>query len=69
MNISEITGTEGDTVQMQDIFRYQQQGFDEKGKVKGYFHATGRIPEFYEDLRSRGLAVDMSIFKDHSKQN
>ena len=69
INICEITGTEGDTVQMQDIFRYQQQGFDEKGKVKGYFHATGRIPEFYEDLRSRGLAVDMSIFQDRSKQN
>ena len=68
-NITEITGTEGDTVQMQDIFRYQQQGFDEKGKVKGYFHATGRVPEFYEDLRARGLAVDMSIFQQKNKPN
>jgi pilus assembly protein CpaF len=62
-NITEITGTEGDMVQMQDIFRFQQQGFDNNGRVKGYFHATGRVPEFYEDLRSRGLSVDMSIFK------
>ena len=68
-NITEITGTEGDMVQMQDIFRYQQQGFDDKGKVKGYFHATGRVPEFYEDLRSRGLAVDMSIFKTQGQPN
>lgn len=62
VNITEITGTEGDTVQMQDIFRYQQQGYDESGKIKGYFHATGRVPEFYEDLRQRGLSVDMNIF-------
>ena len=62
VNITEITGTEGDIVQMQDIFKFQQEGFDEDGKVKGYFHATGRVPEFYEDLRQRGLPVDMSIF-------
>jgi pilus assembly protein CpaF len=60
--ISEITGVESGVVSMQDIFAYQQQGFDEKGKVKGHFHATGRIPEFYEDLRARGIHSDMSIF-------
>ncbi|OGT31672.1 MAG: hypothetical protein A2W28_09155 [Gammaproteobacteria bacterium RBG_16_51_14] len=63
INITEVTGTEGDMVQLQDIFRFQQEGFDEKGMVKGYFHATGAVPEFYEDLRKRGLQVDMSIFK------
>jgi pilus assembly protein CpaF len=62
INITEVTGMEGDTIQLQDIFRFQQEGFDDKGKVKGHYHATGSIPEFYEDLRSRGLAVDMSIF-------
>ncbi|HSR63700.1 MAG TPA: ATPase, T2SS/T4P/T4SS family [Gammaproteobacteria bacterium] len=62
VSISEITGTEGDIVQMQDIFKFQQEGFDEEGRVKGHFHATGRVPEFYEDLRQRGLPVDMSIF-------
>jgi len=62
VNITEITGTEGDMVQMQDIYRFQQEGYDDEGKVKGYYHATGRVPEFYEDLRKRGLSVDMSIF-------
>jgi pilus assembly protein CpaF len=62
INITEVTGMEGDVIQLQDIFRFQQEGFDENGKVKGYFAATGSIPEFYEDLRSRGLAVDMNIF-------
>ncbi len=65
INITEVTGMEGDMIQLQDIFRFQQEGFDEDGKTKGYFTATGSIPEFYEDLRSRGLAVDMNIFDTH----
>jgi pilus assembly protein CpaF len=61
-NITEITGVESGIVSMQDIFRYQQEGFDEAGKVKGHFEATGAIPHFYEEMRQRGLPVDMSIF-------
>jgi len=61
-NITEITGVESGIVSMQDIFRYQQEGFDENGKVKGQFEATGAIPHFYEEMRQRGLPVDMSIF-------
>ncbi len=61
-NITEITGVESGIVSMQDIFRYQQEGFDENGKVKGHFEATGAIPHFYEEMRQRGLDVDMSIF-------
>jgi pilus assembly protein CpaF len=61
-NITEITGVESGIVSMQDIFRYQQEGFDENGKVKGHFEATGAIPHFYEEMRQRGLNVDMSIF-------
>jgi len=62
VNISEVTGVEGSIVQMQDIFRYRQQGFDENGRVRGTFESTGRVPEFYEELRERGVNVDMSIF-------
>jgi len=63
VNISEITGVEGGVVQMQDIFRFQQHGFDSDGRIAGEFVTTGCVPEFYEDLRSRGLDVDMSIFQ------
>ena len=63
VNISEITGVESGVVQMQDIFKFQQKGFDAEGRVAGEFQTTGRIPEFYEELRSRGLKVDMSIFQ------
>ena len=64
VNITEITGVESGIVSMQDIFRYQQEGFDQNGKVKGHFEATGAIPHFYEEMRQRGLDVDMSIFSN-----
>jgi pilus assembly protein CpaF len=62
--ISEVTGVEGSsgTIQMNDIFLYKQKGFDANGKVKGEFVATGQVPQFYEELRERGITVDMSIF-------
>ncbi|HEY3486853.1 MAG TPA: CpaF family protein, partial [Gammaproteobacteria bacterium] len=63
-HISEVTGVEGSsgTIQMNDIFLYKQKGFDSNGKVKGEFVATGQVPHFYEELRERGIKVDMSVF-------
>jgi pilus assembly protein CpaF len=63
-HISEVTGMEGDVITMQDIFTYRQEGFDEQGNVTGRFVPTGFIPKFYEDLRQRGLEVDMGIFRE-----
>jgi pilus assembly protein CpaF len=62
-HITEVTGMEGDIVQLQDIFLFKQEGYDEKGKVKGRYIATGNIPDFYQDLSARGIPVDLSIFK------
>jgi pilus assembly protein CpaF len=62
--ISEITGREGETILMQDIFVFEQSGFDAKGKVVGRFKATGNKPRFIEELRQKGdLRLDMSVFK------
>ena len=63
INITEITGVEAGIVSLQDIFQYQQEGFNETGGLTGRFMATGIVPQFYEDLRQRGIDVDMSIFK------
>ena len=60
--ITEVTGMESGVIQMQDIFRFEQEGYDEDGKLIGQFKATGQVPEFYEQMRKRGLDVDMSIF-------
>jgi pilus assembly protein CpaF len=62
-SITELTGMEQSTIQLNEIFNFQQQGFDENGRVKGYYQATGLIPEFYEELRERGIGVNMDIFQ------
>jgi len=61
--ISEITGREGDVILMQDIFVFEQQGFDNKGKVIGGFKPTGNKPRFTAELKKKGdLRLDMSVF-------
>jgi len=63
-HISEITGIESGTIQLQDIFRFDvrsHRGRD--GKVVGTFGATGAIPEFMEELADRGVDIDLSMFR------
>jgi pilus assembly protein CpaF len=62
-HITEVTGMEGDIIQLQDIFLFKQEGFGADGKVKGKQIATGAIPDFYQDLKDRGLNVDLSVFQ------
>ncbi|MDF3194557.1 ATPase, T2SS/T4P/T4SS family [Pseudomonas sp. 1928-m] len=62
ISITEVTGMEQSTILLNEIFAYQQQGFDELGRVKGHYRATGQIPEFYEALSKRGIGVNMDIF-------
>jgi pilus assembly protein CpaF len=66
-HISEITGMEGEVIQMQDIFLFKQDGYDENGKIKGKFVATGNIPELYQELQQRGISVDLSLFKPEGR--
>lgn len=61
-HITEVTGMEGDIIQLQDIYLYKREGFGADGKVRGRHIATGQIPEFYEELASRGLDIDLKIF-------
>ena len=65
--ISELTGMEGDVVQIQDIMKYHRTGVDEDGRVLGEFRATGIRPRFLSDISTIGLKVDMSIFDPTTK--
>ncbi len=62
-SISEVTGVENSRVQMGEIFRFEQSGYDADGKVRGKLVATGHIPALYEDLRDRGIPVDLEMFQ------
>lgn len=62
-HITEVTGMEGEVISLQDIFLFKQEGFGADGKVKGKHIATGAIPDFYQDLKNRGMDVDLSVFQ------
>ena len=63
VKISEITGREGEVIQMQDIFVFVQEGFDEEFHIRGHFEATGNVPRFIENLREAGdLRLDLKVF-------
>jgi pilus assembly protein CpaF len=64
-HISEITGTSGDVVSMQDLFLFEQRGTAADGKVKGRFYATGIVPKFAEKLKAAGTPLDLNLL-DHS---
>jgi len=62
ISLSEVTGMEGDTVTMQDIFVFQQSGVDGQGHVTGQFRATGIRPRFQDRLVAHGQAVSDEIY-------
>lgn len=66
--VSEVTGMEKDVVVMQDMFIFKQTGLDAKGKVLGYFTATGSVPTFIDEVRTRGLQLDRSVFTQQVEQ-
>ena len=56
-SISEITGMEGETVAMQEIFQFERVGIDSMGKVLGRFRGTGIRPRFAERLKQYGMQL------------
>ena len=62
--ITEIVGMEGDTIVMQDIFRFVQEGIDSDGKAFGHFQSTGVRPKCIEHLESAGVKLPPSIFAE-----
>jgi pilus assembly protein CpaF len=63
-SISEITGMEGETITMQEIFLYERTGVDSQGQVIGRFKPTGIRPRFAERLKSHGLQLPRVFFEE-----
>ncbi len=63
-SISEITGMEGETITMQEIFQYERTGVDQQGQVLGRFRPTGIRPRFAERLKSCGLQLPRVFFEE-----
>ena len=62
-HITELTGTTGDVVSMQDIFLFEKHGIGKDGKVLGRFFATGIVPKFAEKLKDAGIPLAMNLLE------
>ncbi|QGJ71442.1 Secretion ATPase protein, type II secretion system protein E [Planctomycetales bacterium 10988] len=63
LQVSELTGMEGDTITMHDIFIFHQTGVDENGNTQGYFAATGNRPHCTQRLKATGNALPDDFFE------
>ncbi len=68
-HITEVVGMEQDTVVMQDIYKYVQDGIDEAGAARGRFVATGIRPNFMHRLESVGIRLPGSAFRERVMLN
>lgn len=60
--ITEIFGMEGETITMQDIFHFEQQGINENGRIIGELVPTGLRPKYLERLHAHGVDAPMELF-------
>jgi pilus assembly protein CpaF len=63
VSIEEITGIEGDVIQMQEIFQFVKERSDMNGNIVGHFSATGTRPKFLQDLLPYGIELPSSYFE------
>jgi len=61
VNITEISGMEGDVITTTDIFTFEQTGMD-NGKIIGRIRPTGLRPKFMEKIEASNLHLPPSIF-------
>jgi len=61
VNVTEVSGMEGDVITMTDIFLFEQSGYEE-GKVIGRLRPTGLRPKFIDKIEAAGIHLPASIF-------
>ena len=63
-HVTEVAGMEGQIVTLQDIFRFDQKGIDENGRILGRLQATGIRPSFAEGFEQAGIALPEGLFQN-----
>jgi pilus assembly protein CpaF len=65
ISINEISGMEGDVIQMHEIFHFVKERTDTTGNIVGHFAATGVRPKFLQDLVAYGIELPPTHFDPH----
>jgi pilus assembly protein CpaF len=63
VQIAEITGLQGESISMHDVFHYEQTGLNEQLEVEGHFEATGIRPQCLGRLQKSGVELPVSLFE------
>lgn len=63
VSVSEISGMEGDLIQMHELFVWEQTGVDADGHAAGHFLATGIRPRCIERIERRGISLPADLFQ------
>lgn len=61
-SISEVVGMEGEVITMAEIFQFQRDGITAEGRILGDFRASGVVPTFLDELRRKGIHLDLDAF-------
>jgi pilus assembly protein CpaF len=61
-HITEVTGLEGQTITLQDIFTFENEGVDAQGRVRGALQSTGIRPTFAEQFALAGISLPLELF-------
>lgn len=67
ISITEVVGMQGETVTLQEIFRFKEEGFDKNRKIIGQFQPMGLIPTFIESFEQRGVTIPRNLFTGASE--
>jgi pilus assembly protein CpaF len=62
-HITEVLNMEQETVVMQDIFLFVQDGIGEDGRAFGHFESTGVRPAFMARLEAAGVRLPANLFQ------
>ncbi len=62
IEVTEVNGMEGQTITLQEIFKFQQRGVDNDGKIIGDLVPTGIRPSFADRFAIAGINMPPSVF-------
>jgi pilus assembly protein CpaF len=63
-HVTEVSGMEGQIVTLQDIFRFEQKGIDENGRILGRLQSTGIRPSFVEGFEQARITLPEGLFQN-----
>jgi pilus assembly protein CpaF len=64
VSVQEVVGLEGESVVMQEVFRFVRTGIAPDGKARGHFEPTGVVPEFVTNLREDKVDFPLELFAE-----